>query len=325
MLSTLNELCRWIEEHDDIAVITHFRPDGDAYGCALAMTMALRTLGKKAFPVIDDDVELKFRFLPGSEEITNAQKGLPFVPASVLGVDVSEAERMGKSMELFASVKEQAVIDHHATNTGFAPVTYCEPDAVSAGQLVLKVINALQVELTLPIAQCVYTAIVTDSGNFSFKDTNSQAFLAAAQCIDAGVEVEELTRILFRSRTLAKTRLLGAALNRIVMSPEGKVAGIMLPDSLFEETGAERPDSHSIVNYLNEIDGVNVGILVEQRPEGVKISFRGANGTDVAALAGLFGGGGHIAAAGAIINGAVLENEFDNIMRTAAKYVGEKA
>lgn len=324
MYATIEQIADWIRTHDNVAVITHGRPDGDAYGCALGMVRIFRALGKRAFPVDDDRVEPRYGFLEGSDEFTNEINGLPFEPECAFGVDCSDAERMKNSRALFERFEDRAAIDHHDSDDGlFAPLVYVEPEASACGEIVLKLVRLLNVEMDRPLAECIYTAIATDSGNFSFRSTSAFSLRAAADCVEAGADPEKLTRILFRERSLAKTRLLGYGLSSMVLSPGGRVAGMCLPDAAFEACRAEREDSHNLVNYMNEIDGVYVGILCEERPNGVRISFRGAHDTDVAALAAKFGGGGHTAAAGATVDGCSLEEKFREVMREAAKYVGE--
>ena len=168
MLCGLEEMARFLREHDNFAVITHFKPDGDAYGSALGLVHLLRGMGKRAFPVCDDPVERKYQFLPGWGEFTNAEKGLPFQPETALGVDVSDASRMGKSEALYRSCPHQAAIDHHASNVGFAPCTLLEAEAASAGEIVVKLSSYMGEKLTKDVAQQLYTAIVTDSGNFIY-------------------------------------------------------------------------------------------------------------------------------------------------------------
>ena len=323
MKSDLNATVRFILQNDDFAVITHFRPDGDAYGSALAAVEMLEQLGKRAFPVCDDPVNKKYQFLNGWQRFTNAEKGLPFVPKTALGVDVSDAERMGKSKTIFESCAAQAAIDHHASNIGFADVTYLDAEAVATGELLVKLANELGVTITVSMAEALYTAISTDSGNFSFKDTRAETFTLTAQLLAAGADVETLSRKLFRSRTLSQTRLLGKALDSIVLSPDGRVAGIMLTNDMFAQTKATRPEAHSIVNYLNEIEGVCIGFTCEQLENEVKISFRSANGVDVSKLANRFEGGGHIAAAGGRVSGGRIEEEFPKILRAASAYLEE--
>ena len=324
MIRDIGAMAQFIKDNDDFAVITHFRPDGDAFGSALATVEMLEQLGKRAFPVCDDPVDRKHQFLPGWERFTNAEQGLPFAPKTSLGVDVSDANRMGKSKALFEACSVRGAIDHHATNEGFAEVTLLDAEAAATGEILVKLCNVLGVQITKSMAEQLYTAISTDSGNFSFKDTRAETFQLTSQLLAAGADVETLSRKLFRSRTLAETRLIGMALSNIALSPDGRVAGIMLTDSMFDATGATRPEAHAIVNYLNEIEGVKIGFTCEQREDEVKISFRGADGTDVSALAARFDGGGHIAAAGGRIKGGKLEDEFENVLRAADEYLREQ-
>ncbi len=321
MLGTLKDIAGFIRENDDFAVITHFKPDGDAYGSTLGLVGILRSMGKRAFPVCDDEVEPAYRFLANSGEFTNDEKALPFVPMCAIGVDISDARRMGRSENLFIGCAKQAVIDHHATNTGFGDVTYLEADAASTGEIIVKLAEELGVQLTKPIAEQLYTAISTDSGNFSFADTSPQTLIMAAKCLEAGTDAEYLTRLLYRSRTPGKTRLIGLALSAYVMSPSGRVAGVKLTKQMFDEAGASLPEAHSLVNFMNEIQGVYVGILAEERPGETRVSFRGANGADVSVLAQKFGGGGHIAASGARFPGENIDEVFKKVMDEAERYV----
>ena len=188
MIGSAAALARWIETHDDIAVIVHFRPDGDAYGSALALTAAIRALGKRAFPACDDPVEPKYRFLPGWEDFATAET-MPFQPKAALGADVSDRARMGKLADVFDACPEHAVIDHHDTNEGFGEVCYVDENAASTGEIALGVIEELGLVLTPAMAVSLYTAISTDSGNFSFQSTSPGTLRAAAECLEAGVDV----------------------------------------------------------------------------------------------------------------------------------------
>lgn len=322
MIGSAAALARWIEAHDDIAVIVHFRPDGDAYGTALALTAAIRALGKRAFPACDDPVEPKYRFLPGWEDFATAER-LPFQPKAALGADVSTRERMGRLAEVFDACADHAVIDHHDTNEGFGDVCYVNENAASTGEIALGVIEELGLVRTPAMAVCLYTAISTDSGNFSFQSTSPDTLRAAAECLEAGVDVENVTRLLYRARTLGKTRLIGCALSRIEMFAEGRVAAVRVTRDMLREIGTVSADVHGIVNYLNEIEGVRIGILAEEQASGTKFSLRAAGGANVAQIAQQFGGGGHVAAAGISMNGEALDAAFDKVIAAAEAYARE--
>ena len=322
MTGNIAKICEWISKNDDIAVFTHIRPDGDAYGTALALVLALRALGKRAFPACDDAVEEMYRFLPGSGGFVNGDN-FPFEPKAVLCADIADRKRMGKLEVWFDKAQRTAVIDHHGTNPGFAHVNAIDASAAAAGEIALDVIRMLGVEITSEIAENLYVAISTDTGNFSFSSTSPETYKKAAECVACGVNVENTTRKLYRTRSLAKTKLLGSALDNIEMYAGGSVAAIRLTRDMYEKAGAVQADSQSIVNYLNEIENVKIGILADEIPGGVKFSFRAAGGANVASLAGVFGGGGHVAAAGASVFGVKMDEIFEKVIREAEKQVTE--
>ncbi len=322
MIGSARAIADFIRKNDDIAVITHIRPDGDAYGSALCMLEAIRALGKRAFPACSDSVDEKYTFLPDSGDFANAFN-LPFQPKAVLTVDVSDVKRMGDMESVFSACENRACLDHHATNLGFCDVSYIDGKAAAAGEMVIEVIRELSVSMTKDMAVNAYTAISTDTGNFSFSSTTGNTYRYAAMCVDAGADVESLTRTLYRTRSIPKTRLLGYALDRIELFENGLVAAIRLSDEVFDALGATRADANSIVNYLNEIEGVRVGILADQMKDGVKFSFRAGAGADVAKIAKQFGGGGHIAAAGATVFGVTMEEIFPKVIEASCEAARE--
>lgn len=319
----LRDIANWLLEHDDFMVISHVHPDGDTLGSSFALVLALRQLSKRAFAVCSDMLNRMYSFMALADEIVCGGEK-PFEPKSYVSVDVSETFRMGIYEEAFLKADEKIAIDHHETNPGFGNLCYVEPHTAATGEIMLRLVKEMGAQLTADIAECLYTAISTDCGNFSFSCTKPETYSSAAECVKSGADPEKLSRLLFRMRTENITRFLGAALSRIVMSPDKKVAMITLPDSLYTEYGCVKSDSHAFVNYLNEIEGVNVGVLLDETSDGVKASFRGANGTDVAVLAKQFGGGGHSAAAGATLKGATLEQAAAAVMEAAMAHVGEK-
>lgn len=322
MIGSAKAIAGFILENDDILVITHIRPDGDACGTALCMTEAIRALGKRACPVCADPIEEKYAFLPDACDFVNGGN-LPFSPKAVLSVDVSDAKRMGELENLFFACRNRACLDHHVTNAGFCEANYIDGSAAAAGEMALEVIKELGVMLTKDMAVNAYTAISTDTGNFSFSSTTGNTYRYAAMCLDAGADAESLTRTLYRTRSIQKTRLLGYALDRIELFENGRVAAIRLNDEVFASLGADRADASNIVNYLNEIEGVRVGILADEMKEGVKFSFRAGVGADVAKIAKQFGGGGHIAAAGATVNGVTMEEIFPKVIKASCEAARE--
>jgi phosphoesterase RecJ-like protein len=297
---TMNELANWFSDKDDIAVIAHVAPDGDAVGSAIAVKLAFEKLGKRACAVLADGVPKSYLFLPDAGNVCFPDK-LPFEPQCAFAVDTSEARRMGAARAVFDGCKSRASMDHHETNEGFGDAYFVDGTRASTGELALDFIKALGVEVDPDIASSVFVALATDTGNFNYRSTDARAFRAAAECVEAGAQVGPLTKKAFRTRSLARTLLLGEALTRIKTRCEGKIAYTFVNHEMLEKTGATLEDAGNISNYLNEVAGAMVGVYFEEQSDNTKISWRAACGMNVAALASLFGGGGHDAAAGANI------------------------
>ncbi len=297
---TMNELAKWFADQDDIAVIAHIAPDGDAVGSAIAVKLAFEKLGKRACAVLADGVPKNYLFLPDAGNVCFPDK-LPFTPKCAFAVDTSEARRMGAARALFDACAHQASMDHHETNEGFGEAFYVDGTRASTGELALEFVKALGVPLDPDIAANLFVALATDTGNFNYKSTDARAYRAAAECVEAGAEVGVLTKKAFRTRSLARTMLLGEALTRIRTRCDGRIAYTFVNQEMLAQTGATLEDAGNISNYLNEVAGVMVGVYFEEQSDNTKISWRAACGLNVAELAAHFGGGGHDAAAGANI------------------------
>lgn len=304
---------------DRIAVMSHVAPDGDAIGTALAMTRALRRIGKQACAVLTDPVPVMYSGLPGADEIVPPD-ALPFVPELAFSVDAADEGRLGTAAELFRSAPMRAVLDHHATDPGFGDVFHVEGERASCGEIALRLIRRLGLEPDREIASCLYMAISTDTGNFSYKNTDAEALHAAADCVACGADAEKLSRAAFRERSLGATRLLGAALDRIGTRAGGRIAWTYVDQEMLAAAGAILEDASRICNYLSEIRGVTIGVYFEQRGADAKISWR-ANGADISGLARSFGGGGHAAAAGATIRGKHVSEVTEEVLRATEEYL----
>ena len=254
---TMNELAAWLKDQQDIAVIGHVSPDGDAVGTVLAVKRMLEKLGKRVWGVLPDPVPRRYAFLPGADEIC-LPENVPCRPQCALAVDVSDLGRLGSARTLFEEAPHQGVLDHHGTNAGFGQVWHVENDRASTGEMALELAGELGVEVDQNMAQCIFVALCTDTGNFNYKNTDRRAFLAAAACVQAGADVEALTRRAFRERSEAATRLLGEALSR--MGGEDGIYYTYVDDEMLRKTGATLEDGSRIVNYMNEISGARVGL-----------------------------------------------------------------
>ena len=299
----IEQLAEWLRDRDDIVLLGHVSPDGDATGSNLAVWHALRAMGKRAVVCLPDGVPRMYAGLPGADGVIAAGGALPFAPRTALAVDVSEDARLGEAgLALFNACEARAALDHHHTNPGFGQLYMLDGEAAAAGELAVDLIDALGVPLSREMGECLFVAISTDCGHFSYANTRAQTLRAAARCVEAGIDVARITEGLYRTRTRGRTRLLGLVLAGLQISPDGDLAWARLTEDMLREAGALREDNEGIVNYLLEMEGVRVAVLAEQRGEATKFSLRSRAPINVARdIAAPLGGGGHDLAAGVTI------------------------
>lgn len=298
-MARIAELAQWLRERDHIAVIPHVNPDGDALGSALALKLMLDRMGKRACICSQDGVPHMYDFLPGKEWVLPADQ-LPFEPQALLFEDVAAFERAGDRGALSGRVKDWALLDHHETNPGYAPVSVVDGHAPATGMLVARLLDELGMSFEGDMALYLYVAISTDTGNFSFSNTTPESCRTMARLLEAGLDLERYSRLTFRMRSEPRLRLLGLAIGGMKRYAGGRLAVAEIPQRLFDACGAHPEDTEGIVNALSDMEGVEVAMTVEARDGGAttKFSLRSVGSFDVARIASAFQGGGHRNAAG---------------------------
>ena len=305
-MSGISDLARWLAAASDVAVVTHVHPDGDALGTSGALVRALTRMGKRAACLCDDPAPHNLAFLP--VEVYQPEN-VPFAPRYVLVCDAGSEDRIGRCAGLLSSADGAATLDHHGTSQGIGDVRVIDGGAAATGVLALALIHELGVEPDRDMAALLYAAVATDTGNFSFRNTNPAAMRAAAECLEAGIDLDDMNFRLFRARRMQKTRLIGAAIDGMSFLMEGRLAVIRVDRAMLDRCGAASEDIDTIVNFGMDTEGVQVSMLIEQRGDAVKASLRSRGDIDVAALAKKLGGGGHKNAAGATLEGTMAEVE----------------
>jgi len=300
-----------IRQNQSFLLLTHYRPDGDAVGSQLALAILLKQLGKQVETWNDDNVPAKFRFLPQSDIVTRP----PDAPKDfdvVIAVDTSTWQRVGTAAQRIGAKKYFINIDHHVSNEKFADINWVVPEAPATGQIIFDLIKRGGFKLDLDIATCLYAAISTDTGSFTYTNTTAASLRAAADLVETGVNVGELCRHVYESYPRARLQLLQLALADLTLADHNRIAYYWLTNDMFAQTGAKREDTEGLIDYARSIQGVLVAVLFEETPETGKIrmSFRSKHPkVDVNSIARHFGGGGHREAAGARITGLPHEVE----------------
>lgn len=280
----------------DVLIVCHVAPDGDCLGASLALAQACEQVGVRVVVGSADGVPEAFRYLPGSERITSA----PPAQRCTTGVamECSSLERAGRFGEALSQCRTLLNIDHHLSNAGYGSVVYWDTAAAAVGEQVHDIIRAMGVAVTPEIAQCLLTAIVTDTGTFRFPNTTARTLRLAADLMDAGASVHTVVERVYETRSLGSLRLLGRALNHLTLSADGQIAWTAVTPDMLAEAGALPEDTAGLVGMMRQIRGVKVALLFEVTPAGVRVGIRSRDDARSNVIAEAFGGGGHRGAAG---------------------------
>jgi phosphoesterase RecJ-like protein len=286
----------------NLVIASHVRPDGDAIGSLLGLGLALQDAGKKVQMVLVDGVSSSFRHLQGSEQIVREPRN---GHDTFITVDCADFKRVGKVFENFG--QPDINIDHHVTNERFGKINLIEPEEVATSSILTRHLPEWNLKITQPVAAALLTGIITDTLGFRTSNTTAEALRQAATLMETGVDMPELYMRGLVRRSFQSARYWGAGLSSLE-SKNGIVWGTLTVADR-KKAGYSGNDDADLINMVSAIEGNKVGmIFVEQTDQHVKISWRALEpGIDVSPIAKHFGGGGHAAAAGADIPGALSE------------------
>ena len=287
---------------DRLLLATHIRPDGDALGSLLGLALGLEKLGKEVARLCAGPVPPNYRFLPSSDRISSQDPGWPEAPAVV--VDCDGLARAGPLAGPLSRAPLVIDVDHHASQQAFGDLAWIEPRATASGELVYRLLRALKVPLDAEIATCLYCAIITDSGRFTFANTRPRALRIAARLIEAGADPRAIAQNIYEEKSLAATHLLARVLGKAAGYLEGRVILASLVPDDFAATGALASESEGIIDHLRAVTSAEVAVVLTEVGNGeVRASLRSRGEVDVAKIAAAFDGGGHFAAAGCSLFG----------------------
>lgn len=288
-----------------LAVVGHARPDGDCIGSQIALARVLRARGHDVVCVNPDPVPRRLQFLAREEPFFHADT-LPAGDYAALYVDCADQERAGEKLRTRFPMAF-ANLDHHVSNAGYAEHNFVDP----ASAATCEILAGLFFDAALPVdaiaAQALYTGIVTDTGQFRFNSTTRRTFLLAAELMARGARPVEAGYELYERETAGKLQLLQRFLASLQLECAGRLCIGTLPDGIFAETGTNQEDTEGLVDYARSIDGVDVGVLIEERPGTIKASLRAKDPAyRMDRIAAQFNGGGHACAAGLNLKHAAM-------------------
>lgn len=295
-MNDLSYIASLLQEKDDFTLIAHVSPDGDTLGSSLALYHALLKMGKKAQIVCQNSVPMVYAYLPGSDSFCQPEQAeqTPYV----ICVDCAAIDRLGTAEKLFRGASHTVNIDHHATNAGYADDN-CVRDTAAAGEIVFDLLEILD-QIDAESASCLYTAIMTDTGNFAYSNTTSDTLRIAAELLEDGADNEMINRYVYRTVPFRKAKLLGIALSRMELYCDGKLGVIRLTQEDLRQAGATSEDTEGVIDHVRDVDTVELALMIREaaQPNTGKISMRSKLYADVSLIAEKMGGGGHKHAAG---------------------------
>lgn len=285
-----------------VAIAGHVRPDGDCIGSCLGLYQYLRD----NMPDIQADVYLEdprpeFSYLPGFDQVKTACEEQAY--DLVILLDVSSKDRVGVAAPLLEKVQKTVCIDHHVTNTEYCEINHVEPDASSACEVLFCLLDLEKI--SEPCAEALYTGIVTDSGVFQYSSTSPHTMRVAASLMEKGVPFTRIIEDAFFKKTYVQNQIMGRTLTESIMLLDKQCIVGVVRRKVMDFYGLTAGDMDGIVSQLKNTEGVHVAIfLYELEPQVFKVSLRSDELVDVSKIASVFGGGGHVRAAGCTMSGS---------------------
>ena len=284
---------------DNILILTHRKPDGDAIGSSLALCYALRSLGKTVGVACADPMIVgRYR------EIFRDEPERDFAPAYLVAVDTASIELLAGAHEPYGGAVSLC-IDHHGSHAEFAADTLLDPVAAACAELVFRVIAELGAQPDRDTANAVFTGLTTDTGGFRFPNTTSRTHRTAAEMLDWGADSARINQLMFMTRSRGRIAVEKLMLDTMAFCADGRCAMNILPADLNERFGVTEEELEGISGFSNTIEGILAGVTVREKKDddSLRISVRTKDPLDAAAICRALGGGGHRNAAGCTLYG----------------------
>jgi len=300
---TINSIKEVIQDSMRVFIFPHILPDGDTIGSAFAMASYLHSLGKEVKIIVEDNIPSNLSMIPKRFNCQMSDiNGLEMTPDLVIAVDSSDLLRLGKRTSYLNDQVKLVNIDHHKTNENFGHLNVIDAEASSTGEMVFQLLKTWEHELSIEEAIALYVAISTDTGSFKYSNTTARTMEIAGQIMSVGIDINSINTELYQNQPYRKIKLMTLALETLVMDRDLGYAHIAVTQSMLTEAGATYEDGDGLVEFVRNIEGVEVvAFFKEMNNQDIKVSLRAKHTFDVSAIALQFGGGGHAKAAGCLI------------------------
>lgn len=292
MKARMLELKKKIEEESDILIVTHISPDGDALGSAAALKMYVEKLGKKADLYVSEKVSPKFESVASYFEVKEKTDKI-----YGLAIYVDCAERDRADVELPPPLYS-CIIDHHISNPCDCNLNIVDGYAPATGEIIYELYKNTDVPLDDEVAKAIYLAILTDTGGFVYEGTRKRTLEIVSQLYDYNFDRTQVVTQAMLKKSMTFNKLFAYVMeNAAVLQNKATIA--FIDNEMYEKKEILPTDTDGLSNALKDIEGIKCGILLTEREKGViKGSIRTDSPIDATKIAVLFGGGGHVRAAG---------------------------
>jgi len=311
----MDRIIQHLKSSDAVLVASHANPDGDAIGALLAMGYLLDALGKKTTLFNESPLPAVYRFLPAVHRIQRRLADPKSYDTAII-LDCGDLARVGRQVDSILRIPTLINIDHHITNTRFGDLQLIDTDACATAEIVHRLFKRMAIPINQEAATATYTGILTDTGSFRFSNTNRSAFAICQEMIELGVDPYKVAQHVYGTYSLGRIKLLNLALDSIEISENGKLSMMTVTQAMLDKTGTHAEDADGLINYARRIKAVKVAALIHEQTNGHKpnnslsgyhVSLRSDGQVDVAAIASVFGGGGHPSAAGFSVQASLIE------------------
>ena len=321
-LETLQKL---IDTHQRFVLTTHVNPDGDGLGSEMALYHYLKSLGKEVRIWNHNPIPENYAFLDpgGVMEIFGEKRHKKVLGEIEVGfiLDISDWLRLkafGGWLQKHPELPT-VCIDHHPNGEYFAQLDFLITEASSTGEIVFEILRALGAPLTVPVAEALYTAILTDTGSFRFTNTTPRAHRIVAELIEAGIDFHQIYEQIYERERPEKIKLLGMVLQHLHFESQGRIVWFQITQEMLKATGLKPEETDGFSDFPRRIAGVEISLMFVQVSEKrTKISFRSKGNVVINGLAQEVGGGGHQFASGAMVQ-KPLQETIELVLSKAKK------
>lgn len=302
----IDRIIEAVRDSRTFCVVGHIRPDGDCVGSQLGLTLALKSEGKKVVCWNEDKIPQKYEFLDPDHLFQRPKPGAQF--DCVIATDAASFERLGAVGPCVADRKLLINIDHHESNSRYGELNWVSAREPSTGELIYRLLKVAKWPITRPIADCLFTAVSTDTGSFQYSTTRPGTYHVAGELVRRGANLAKICDEVYESYPLSRARLLRHVYSHFRLTHQDQIAWFWLRKADFARAGADSSDTEGLIDHIRAIAPVVVACVFEEvAPDLTRISLRSKSGkVNVNEIAAQFGGGGHPAAAGARIPGKPL-------------------